>query len=77
MPGRHGKPRASELEDIPRRMAEETSAFLTWALSGSHDMPRIPRRRVDEGGFGSMLKMPGARRLVYRWWLRVLGDNGD
>ena len=54
------------------QMIHETSVFLSWALSTPRAMPRIPRRRVDEGGFAALLKRPGARALVDRWWARVL-----
>jgi len=53
-------------------MIEETSAFLSWALRERRDLPRIPRRRVDEGGFTAMLRNPGARAAVRHWWRRVL-----
>ncbi|QNN21960.1 hypothetical protein HED60_06640 [Planctomycetales bacterium ZRK34] len=62
-----------------RRMIAETSAWLTWALDndlegpGNAKLPRIPRRRVDMGGFGNMLNHPGARAAVYHWWMKTLG----
>jgi hypothetical protein len=49
-------------------MIAETSAFLTWALQTRAELPRIPRRRVDEGGFTQLLAMPGARRRIGHWW---------
>jgi hypothetical protein len=54
------------------RMIEETSAFLTWALTEDRGLPRIPRRRVDEGGFKELLAVPGARVVIARWWNTVL-----
>ncbi len=53
-------------------MIHETSVFLTWALSSGVDLPRIPVRRVDEGGFDRLLRLPGARRALGRWWMRTL-----
>jgi hypothetical protein len=53
-------------------MIAETGAFLTWALRERPDLPRIPRRRVEEGGFTTLLRMPGARAAVGRWWDSVL-----
>lgn len=56
-----------------RRMIAETSAFLTWALQHPHEVPRLPRRRVDEGGFKAMLSRPGAKAAVAAFWQRTLG----
>lgn len=49
-------------------MIAETSAFLTWALRTGVEVPRIPRRRVDEGGFKQLLALPGARERIGHWW---------
>lgn len=59
------------LRDPRSRMIDETSAFLSWALNESHRLPRIPRARVDDGGFADMLNRPGAKAMVNRWWSRV------
>lgn len=59
-----------------RRMIAETSAWLTWALDHDLDLgriPRIPRRRVDLGGFGHLLHHPGARAAARHWWMKTLG----
>jgi hypothetical protein len=58
--------------DPRTRMIQETSAFLSWALAEDRELPRIPRKRVDEGGFNELLAVPGARVLVNRWWNGVL-----
>src|SRR5690606_19045487 len=39
--------------DLRRQMIAETGAFLTWALRERPSLPRIPRRRVDQGGFAT------------------------
>lgn len=57
-------------------MIAETSAFLTWALREGHRLPRIPRRRVDEGGFTAFMRMPGAWGSVTRWWDKTLDQLG-
>ncbi len=49
-------------------MISETSAFLSWALRDGGSLPRIPRRRVDHGGFTAFMRMPGAWAAVQRWW---------
>lgn len=53
-------------------MIAETSAFLTWALSSDVQLPRIPRRRVEEGGFGRFMRLPEARAAMNLWWLRAM-----
>ncbi len=53
-------------------MIDETSAWLTWALDSGFELPRIPRRPVAGGGFGELLKRPGARAAVEHWWYRTL-----
>ena len=58
--------------DRSDQMIAETSAFLTWALSGEIQLPRIPTRRIDRGGFTELLKSPAARAAVYCWWSRAL-----
>lgn len=58
--------------DVRLRMIAETEAFLNWALQDGRDLPRIPRRRVDAGGFEPLLRHPGARAMVLRWWQRAL-----
>lgn len=59
-----------------RRMIAEHSAFLTWAMTRRSGLPSIPRRRLSHGGFGSLLKRPGARAAVEHWWRRVLEQLG-
>lgn len=69
---RIGPRRRQVPSDLRTQMIRETSAFLTWALAKDRGLPRVPRRRVDEGGFGPLLQIAGARALVDRWWARVL-----
>ena len=54
-----------DYEEHRRRMAAETSAFITWGLAHPHQVPRIPRRPVGEGGFS-----PAMGRS---FWFAVLG----
>jgi hypothetical protein len=49
------------------------SAWLTRALSGeSGELPRIPARRVQEGGFGALLWTSQGRQWAADWWRRLL-----
>lgn len=58
--------------DLRQEAIDETSAFLSWALAQDGRAPRIPTRRVYQGGFTSMLRERAARVLVDRWWSRAL-----
>ncbi|MGB0768191.1 MAG: hypothetical protein ACPGYV_10820 [Phycisphaeraceae bacterium] len=55
-----------------RRAIAETNAFLTWAMQSDEPMPRIPRRRVDRGGFGDLLRRPQAASIITCWWAKAL-----
>ena len=70
---RHSANRGCEvIPDLRAKMLSETSAFLTWALAEERNLPRIGRRRVSGGGFGALLRRPGARQAMDRWWDRTL-----
>ena len=49
-------------------MIRETEAWLTWALAHGDDLPRIPTRRVDRGGFSELVRRPMGRVLAAHWW---------
>jgi hypothetical protein len=67
-----------------QQMIDSTNRFLSWALGpggpgGSGGPrgrgvrhPRIPRRRVDRGGFSTILRMHGAQAMARDFWRRVL-----
>ncbi len=63
--------------DARRRAIAETSAFLSWALRTDQPLPRIPRRRVDQGGFAQMLKCPLAGKIILYWWDQALNRVRD
>lgn len=48
-----------------RRMHER---WLTRALKSPSKYPRIPIRRVDEGGFDHVRSQPQARARADQWW---------
>ncbi|MBI1335335.1 MAG: hypothetical protein GC164_00055 [Phycisphaera sp.] len=56
-------------------MIRETNAFLNWALEENRDLPRIPRRRVEDGGFVLLMRRDGARAMVDRWWGWMLNSQ--
>lgn len=63
--------------DLREKMIQETNAFLTWALRHTASVPRIPRRRVDTGGFSVLLRRPGVRQHLEQWWYRTLDQLGS
>lgn len=49
------------------------SRWLTRALAGEQGrLPRIPVRRVSEGGFDAMMARTRGRAAAERWWLIAL-----
>jgi hypothetical protein len=64
------------------RMIREHSAWLTRMLrDGSARVgripPRIPVRRVSEGGFSRLTSTPTGRSRAERWWERTLERLDD
>lgn len=55
-----------------RRAISETNAFLTWHMQNDAPVPRIPRRRVDRGGFSQLLSRPNAAGFIAAWWTKTL-----
>lgn len=68
--------RIRDVEDIAARWRAEHSAWLTAALEREkrekYAWPRIPLRRVDEGGFSGLTATPRGRVVCERWWRRAL-----
>jgi hypothetical protein len=48
------------------------SRWLTRALKGERIYPRIPLRRVDDGGYGKMMQRPSGRAHADLWWAIAL-----
>lgn len=60
----------NRLQDAGERARREHSAFLTQALRTrlGVNVPRIPRRKVDDGGFDRLMQDPRGRAAAERWW---------
>jgi hypothetical protein len=67
----------SDHEDAGERARRIHSQWLTNALELEKPYPRIPRRRVDEGGFSRLLSRANARQLIERWWSLALRRVDD
>ena len=67
------------LRDAGERARREHSAFLTQALCTRLGVraPRIPTRRVDDGGFDRLMGDPRGRRAAGRFWSGALVDADD
>ena len=57
-----------------RQMIAQSSAFLSWAMLRPRPHLRIPRRKLSEGGFQPLMRQPGGKQAVARWWLKFLSD---
>jgi hypothetical protein len=64
-------------DDRRKQMIAETNAWLTWAVRSNHDIPKIPTRRVDRGGFTTMLQNEGAKSAVRHWWSNAIKRFGS
>ncbi len=67
---------------VSARMIREHSAWLTRMLRGGSGspgskLPRIPTRRVSEGGFTRLTSTPAGRFRAERWWERTLERMDD
>lgn len=51
--------------ELARRQHED---WLTRALMTQREYPRIPIRRVDEGGFEAMMHRTDGPSKAQRWW---------
>jgi len=69
---RYGKARDARAQAIA-----ETNAFLSWALTTDRPLPRIPRRRVEQGGFAEMMRRPLAGKIVAHWWSQAIERIAD
>lgn len=63
----NGKLSKKEL-DAGARFRAVHSSFLTRALRLGFRTPRIPAKRVDEGGYSGLLKIPEHEKRSIAWW---------
>ena len=65
---------------ISQRMILQHARWLTWAMQSDLPQPRIPVRKVSDGGFAKLMSSPSGRRRAERWWDRALErveDEGE
>ncbi|HCT46701.1 MAG: hypothetical protein CMJ35_14815 [Phycisphaerae bacterium] len=58
--------------DAGTRFRAEHSRFLTLALRSGRRYPRIPAKRVDQGGFSGLLKLDEGEKRAALWWAAAL-----
>ena len=56
------------LQKTAARMRAEHERFLSAALAPHRRYPRIPTKRVDQGGFDRLMSRQSGRKLADRWW---------
>jgi len=54
------------------RMILEHARWLSWALRKGRRMPRIPVRKVSDGGFARMMATRRGRAYASNWWGEAL-----
>ena len=62
---------------IPRaeRMIDEHARWLSQVLRYRLRVPRIPTRRVSDGGYSRLSRSAAGRARAARWWARVLEET--
>jgi hypothetical protein len=62
----------SNLADHAAEMRRRHSAWLTRAMRRPSRYPRIPTRRVSDGGFSAVVATPTGREWADQWWAETL-----
>lgn len=58
-------------------MRRTHSRFLSAAILSAEHFPRIPVRRVDQGGFAPLMSRPRGRAAAAAWWTRAFKGMPD
>lgn len=64
--------RKKSLEDAGELARRQHSQWLTDALETGKDVPRIPLRRVDQGGFSRHMERKTGPGRAEQWWRLAL-----
>ncbi|GJQ29065.1 MAG: hypothetical protein HBSAPP03_09490 [Phycisphaerae bacterium] len=68
------------VESASELFRRQHSLWLTRALRGGREYPRIPVRAVTAGGWSRLMARPGGPALAERWWSHAfdrVDDAGD
>lgn len=63
--------------DAGERFRAEHSRFLTLALLSGRRYPRIPTKRVDQGGFSGLMKLSESEKRTSMWWSAAMNRLDD
>jgi hypothetical protein len=69
--------RSGDLPPLAEAYRRVHEAWLTRAVRSGRTYPRIPLKRVDQGGFDGMVKTPRGRAMADRWWMTALERVDD
>lgn len=69
--------RSRRLTDAGERFRAEHSRFLTLALRSGRKYPRIPTKRVDQGGFSGLMKLSEGEKRASMWWTAAMNRVDD
>jgi hypothetical protein len=64
-------------EEAGERFRREHERWLEFVVSTGAPVPRIPVRRMDEGGFDALLARPRGREVARRWWELAFARTPD
>ncbi|NUQ53660.1 MAG: hypothetical protein HUU19_13305 [Phycisphaerales bacterium] len=67
----------SDLPSRAEQMRLAHSHWLTGALASGRPYPKIPLRRVAEGGFSALVATPDGRQWADLWWNAALDHVND
>jgi len=59
---------------LARRFIAQHARWLTRALRTGRAYPRIPCRRVADGGFARLMATRQGRQIAQGWWYRALEE---
>ena len=60
---------------IGGRLIRAHSRWLSWALKRGVPVPRIPTRKVVEGGFAHLKASAAGREWAKKWWSETLNGR--
>lgn len=73
--------RKSATEEAGELARRQHSRWLTKVLASRQILPRIPLRRVDQGGFSNQMQRKHGPNHAEKWWAlaleRVPDDSGQ
>ncbi len=63
--------------DAGQRFRAEHARFLTLALRSGRKYPRIPIKRVDQGGYSGLMRLSEGEKRASMWWSAAMNRVDD